>query len=275
MADLVISEVKSSCRCVTAILDKKTILPGESILLPTTFRFGGRFGNLVQRTVLTTNDPKTRKTVLTIRAERRRQFTADPPSANMGSVPMGTDKILVMRLTAGAEDKKLKINEATISSPFIQITEIKNEVHPENTREYLLKMHLLADAPQGVYDERLLIPCAGTSYKLLQIPIRAEVIAPIQTSLSEVQFGLIRADGEGRKRKIQLRSDKAFEVANVVADQPWLEAACEKVNDSQHYLVVGIVPNLAPKGRLEGLVTVNTTMREMSRIRIRVFGFRL
>ncbi|HUT29139.1 MAG TPA: DUF1573 domain-containing protein [Sedimentisphaerales bacterium] len=274
-ADLVISEVKSSCRCVTAIPDKKTILAGESILLPTAFRFGGRFGNLVQRTVLTTNDPKTPKTVLTIRAERRRQFTADPPSANMGWVPMGTDKILVMRITPGAEDKKLKIDEATISSPFIQVTEIKNEVDAGNSRQYLLKMHLLADAPPGVYDERVRIPCVGTSYEMLQIPVRAEVLARIQTSLSEVQFGLISPDEKDRTRKIHLRSDKAFELTNVTADRPWLEAACEKVNDSQHFLVVTIVPGVAPKGRLEGAVTVDTTMKEMSTVRIPVFAFRL
>ncbi|HUT29604.1 MAG TPA: DUF1573 domain-containing protein [Sedimentisphaerales bacterium] len=276
LGDLVITEVKTDCSCTAAAIENQTIKPGASVPLTIRFDVKGRFGELpARKTLVKTNDPSAPETILTIRAERRREFTVNPASPFMGVLPMGTEKVLLIRITPGAEDKQLSIHEAAASSEFLEVSQIDNDFGSGNPREYLVRVRLLDTTPAGSVNEVVRIPCIGASRKTLEIPIRAEVRGPIQTSLSQVQFGLIRADEKNRTRKIHLRSDKAFELANVTADQPWLEAACEKVNDSQHFLVVTIVPGVAPKGRLEGLVTVDTTMKEMSTVRIPVFAFRL
>jgi hypothetical protein len=276
LGDLVITEVKTDCSCTAAAIENQTIKPGASVPLTIRFDVKGRFGELpARKTLVKTNDPSAPETILTIRAERRREFTVNPASPFMGVLPMGTEKVLLIRITPGAEDKQLSIHEAAASSEFLEVSQIDNDFGSGNPREYLVRVRLLDTTPAGSVNEVVRIPCIGASRKTLEIPIRAEVRGPIQTSLSEVQFGLIRADGEEKTKKIHLQSDKPFELTNVRTDQPWLKAACEKVNDRQHFLVVTIVPALAPKGRLEGAVTVDTTMKEMRTIRIPVFAFRL
>ncbi len=275
-ADLVIKDIKTDCSCTSVANDKKTVAPGLSVPLKINFHVKGRFGKLAERkTAVTTNDPRNPLTVLTIRAERRREFTLDPPAALLGLVPMATEKILLVRVTPGAADKKLDIGKADTSSPFLEVSSIEPNIPArKNTTHYLLKLHLSPKAPAGFFEQTVRIPCLGTARKTLEIPVRAEIQGPIRMSLFAVQFGIVTDRAKQRTKSIHLASDKPFDILNVTCDRPWLKVLQEETDERSSYLKVTITPSDAPKGSLKATLTVQTSMPEMSTIRIPVFAFK-
>ena len=65
--NLIIRKVKSNCGCTVAKIDKKTIKPGESINLKTTFDSVGRSGKQNKSITIITNDPKNNSVRLKIK----------------------------------------------------------------------------------------------------------------------------------------------------------------------------------------------------------------
>lgn len=273
-AKLLIKDIKTDCSCTTVGNVKEKLDPGESSPVKINFHLRGHFGKMADRkTVIVTNDPENPTTLVTILAVRRREFTLNPPSALLGIVPMGMEKVLLMKITPGAEDKKLCLDKISTSSNFIEVAPIDSEIKSQKTKDYLLRVKLLPTAPGGMLNEVIRIPCIRASLKTLEIPVRAEVKGPINASLSEVQFGLIKH--QEKVKKIQLRSKKAFHIVNISTNQPWLKVIKQKISDKELSLLVTIIPANAAKGKLKGMITVETNLPDMNSIQIPVFAFHL
>jgi hypothetical protein len=275
-ADLLIKDIKTDCSCTTVGNVEDKLAPGESSPVKINFHLRGHFGKMADRkTVIVTNDPENPTTVVTILAVRRREFTLSPPSALLGIVPMGMEKVLLMKITPGAEDKILSLDKISTSSNFVEVTPIDSEITSQKTKDYLLRVKLLPTAPGGMLNEVIRIPCIRAFRKTLEIPVRAEVRGPINTSLSEVQFGLTKHQEKEKVKKIQLRSKKAFNIVNISTNQPWLKAANQQISDKEFSLLVTIIPAKATKGKLKGMITVETNLPDMNSIQIPVFAFHL
>lgn len=275
-ADLLIKDIKTDCSCTTVGNVKEKLAPGESSPVTINFHLRGHFGKMADRkTAILTNDPENPTTVVTILAVRRREFTLSPPSALLGIVPMGMEKVLLMRITPGAKDKILYLDKISTSSNFIEVTPMESDITSQKTKHYLLRVKLLPTAPGGMLNEVIHIPCIGAYREMLEIPVCAEVRGPIKTSLSEVQFGLIKHQEIEKTKKIQLRSKKAFHIAKISINQPWLKVMKEQISDKKFSLLVTIIPAKASKGKLEGMITVETDLLDMNSIHIPVFAYHL
>lgn len=280
-SELIIKEIKTDCSCTTATNEKTTLAAGETIPLTIVFNLKGRFGKLAERkTVVVSNDPETPNTILTIRVdERRKEFALDPSRAMLGRVPMLSEKILLVRIASGDKTKQLVIDKAAVSSPFIEATEVKQPigVKKPNMNEYLLKLRLSQTAPPGLLNEVVRIPCSGSSKKAIEIPIRGEIVGPIRTSLSEIQFGLIKPHGKERTKKIQVYSAKPFNILNVTTNEPWLKVTGKKLDGNSFCLEIKIIPAavVGKKGKLAGAVALETDMSDMNRITIPVYAYHL
>jgi len=270
---LVIADIKTDCSCTMAAIEKKTIRPGESIPLTIDFHVKGLFGKLPQhKAIVKSNDPQSPTTLLTIKAERKPEFALKPLYALLGIIPMGTEKILLMKITPGSEDRHLSIKEAKSSSPFLEISPLENE---RNTKHYLLKFRLLPTVPPGLFHAVVRIPCIGASRKVLQIPVQAEIVGPIKTSLTQIQFGLIHLGEDNKTKRIKLRSGDSFDVLQTNCSQPWLEIVTKRLADNEYMLIVTVIPANTTKGKLEGAVNIETNVPAMSKISIPVYAFRL
>jgi hypothetical protein len=313
--ELIIKNVKADCSCTTIANDKNKLAPGESLPITVKFRLKGEFDKVLEsKTLVFTNDKKKPKIELIMRVERRREFALYPSKASMGVVPLGEGKVLFMRIKPAGWDKRLCIDKAVSSSAFVQVTEVveaigridandpgdlnehsglnesnqldeanepnqvsePNEANePNEVVEYLLQIHLLPEAPSGILETLVTIPCQGARLRELKIPVRAEVAGPIETSLSKIQFGLIRQNSREKTKEIWLRAEKPFHISNVATDQPWLVVSQQKISDKEYAVAVKIIPQKMAKGKLKGTVTIETNMHNMNRIEVPVVAFRL
>ncbi len=274
-ADLVIEKIKTDCSCTTVVNDEKMrIKPGESLPVTIRFNVSGRFGKLTERkTALITNDPEKPLTTLTINAERRREFTVSPPQILLGAVPLGMEKILFVRIEPGAENQRLEIDKARTSSPFLDVSQVRLESKTTAAFAFLLKVHLLPTAPPGLMAEAIRIPAAGASVKTLEIPVKGEIVGPITISLSQLQFGIVRQGNVDATKRITLRSETPFKITRTSARGDWLKVAAQEIGPKEHSLVVTVVSAIAPKGKLEGVVTIETDDLRMPKIELPVFAF--
>lgn len=269
--DLLITGVKTDCSCTTVGDTIQTIPPGESLPLEITFHLMGKYGKLApRRTAIITNDPIHPNTVVTMHVERRREFTIDPPNAFMGIIPNGKEKVIFIKIKPGAEDKRLDVSKSTISSSHLKVFPIQNIAAPDKGNEYLLKVQLLPGTPVGILTEQITIPCTGSIRETLEIPVYAEIVGPISTSLSEVQFGLL---SNTQIKLIQLWSQDPFEIIEISSDQAWLEVTKKKVDDKKSSLTVSVNPANAVKGELKGNIMIETSNPNQNRIEIPVFAF--
>lgn len=75
---LVIDQVKPSCGCTTAPLDKNTLKPGESTMMHVTLKASNRTGGLTKSVAIMSNDPNNPTKVVRLRANIQRDITFNP-----------------------------------------------------------------------------------------------------------------------------------------------------------------------------------------------------
>lgn len=276
--DLIITEVKSDCTCSVMSKEKSAIKPGETGVVTFKRKFtNNKFGSLDAKILVKTNDPETPNTILFVKGERRQEFKTTPARIQFGMQEMGTGKSILMRVLSGKDDIKLCVDKLSVSSPHLEVTAIctKNTPTPNRRNLYILKVTLLPTAPCGFLNEMIRIPCLNSSKKTLKVPVTVQVEGPIKCSLYAAQFGVITTTGLGKSKDVLLRCETGFKIGDVHCDQEWLEATYKEIDEKSKTLTIVIKPLKLPKGKIEGLITIDTNMKEMKQIRIPVLGFSL
>jgi len=274
--DLLISKVKTDCRCTTVAGYKKQLKPDENVQLKINFDLGNQFGKMPERNVLVvTNDPENPNTILTINAERRRFFEISPPNALFGVVDVGREKTFLIRITAGSEQAQLNVENAKTSLPAIKVTRIENPVLQMYPRETLLKIRLLPTASVGPFDGSITIPYFSGSSGTLKIRVRGQVKGPIVVSPAELQFGLLNDQQHAIKKQIQLYGEKAFQIISLSADQSWLVLDKSNTKATACTITAKITPQSVPQGQFHGVITIKTNLPDMRLIRIDVLGYHM
>lgn len=271
-ADLKIEKIKTDCSCTVVKQYDKLLAPQTSTNITIMFNVKKRFGKLTERkSVIYSNDSRNPRVVVVIRAERRREFTLKPP-ALQGIIELGKGKVFFVKVTSGSEDRKLVLKEAKCS-PYLDILQVV-EFGDQKKGNYLLKVQLTPKVPTGIFEGSISIPCVGASRKTLKIPVYVEVIGPIRSSLSKVNFGLIAKTSKNLKKEISLRSDMKFGLVDVAVDRSWLSISDKNEDNTKASFVINLDSSSAPKGKLEGVVTVKTNLPEMEYLKILVTAFK-
>ena len=77
---LKIKNVKTSCGCTTAPLDKKELKPGDTTVMRVKLNVGSRKGNVQKSITITSNDPKQGRKILFIKANVSVELELSPTS---------------------------------------------------------------------------------------------------------------------------------------------------------------------------------------------------
>jgi hypothetical protein len=123
-----IQNVKTSCGCTAAKLDKKIYEPGEGGVIDTTFDIGNRRGTQTKRITVTTDDPDKSNKSLVLKVEIPRVVTVKP---QLVSWEVGEDLAARAIEIAAAEGATIEIVE---TAPSTDRVVIKRKELVENSR---------------------------------------------------------------------------------------------------------------------------------------------
>src|ERR1700677_1861071 len=126
-----IKEVKTSCGCTTATLDKDTYAPGEKGKITAIFDIGGRMGVQEKTIYVSTTDPKEPELVLNFKATIQELLELDNVWLNWLAGEELKPKIVNIKVSA---DYPIHHLDVTSTNPNM-VAEIK---HVEGTRDYQL-----------------------------------------------------------------------------------------------------------------------------------------
>ena len=115
---LTIIRTRTSCGCTVANVSTKTIEPGKSAELKTTFDSANFSGKISKTITVETNDPANPAYTLTVKGAVNEELVVTPRQANLGLVRMGGAKEVVLTLENRGE-RTIRI--ASVNSPMPQV----------------------------------------------------------------------------------------------------------------------------------------------------------
>jgi hypothetical protein len=86
---LEISEVKPSCGCTTAPLEKDKLEPGEETVLPIKLKISGNAGKVTKTIRVTSNDPENNQLLIRLNADVVRALVVDPTFIGFKDLQVG------------------------------------------------------------------------------------------------------------------------------------------------------------------------------------------
>jgi hypothetical protein len=126
---LSITRTKSSCGCTVVSLPRKTIEPGGSVDLKTTFD-STTFGGKVTKTItVETNDPTKPNYTLTITGIVSEVLVVTPRQLNLGQIKAGTVGTVTVTLD-NKGDRPVKIISVTSPMPQVKVSSGKQLIRP-------------------------------------------------------------------------------------------------------------------------------------------------
>ncbi|MDD2707787.1 MAG: DUF1573 domain-containing protein [Verrucomicrobiae bacterium] len=105
-----INAIKSNCKCVTVLVDKKTYQPGEKGTLTAQFEFGRRLGRQEHQIAVSTDDAQNPVSVLQLRAFIPSPLTIDPPSLFWSVGEAATAKTIRLKAETAAPIQITKVS---------------------------------------------------------------------------------------------------------------------------------------------------------------------
>lgn len=116
-APLTILRTKTSCGCTVANVSTKTVEPGKSAELKTTFDSANFSGKISKTITVETNDPATPAYTLTVKGMVSEEFTVTPRQVNMGAVKAGGSKEFVLTVENRGERT---VRLVSVTTPMAQ-----------------------------------------------------------------------------------------------------------------------------------------------------------
>lgn len=174
-ADLIITDVKTSCGCTAAVTSAKTIAPGEKGTLKVTFNTRGRRGHQTKTITVSSNDPKQPQAAVRIAGEvdagKQPRITVTPMSLDIGVIPPGGSVVREVSVTNnGTADLVLEnfVGRNSVTVEGRSDPKAKQTVKPKETVK--IKVAAAPVKKEGVYQGYLQIR-NNSLQRIVTIPV--------------------------------------------------------------------------------------------------------
>ena len=208
----VIQEVKTSCSCAQAKIDKQVLQPGETAIL--TVKMNTR--NFKQRkdsnVIVVFNSPRYTEVRIPVTAYIRTDMVFTPGSVQFGNVDLGTDgKAVVDIAYAGRSD--WDIEDIKITNPNLKAT-LEATQSGLGAINYLLTIMMSKQAPVGRVRDLITIVTNDRANPNVPLLVDGQVVPDIAVSPPIVNLETVAA-GAISMRSIVLKGKKPFSVTDV------------------------------------------------------------
>jgi len=161
-ADLVITDVKTSCGCTAAVTSAKTVAPGEKGTLKVTFNTRGRRGHQTKTITVSSNDPEQPRAAVRIAGEvdagTQPRIAVTPMSLDIGVIPPGGKVIREVSVSNnGTADLVLEdfVGRNSVTVEGRGDSKTKQTVKPKETVK--IKVAVMPAKKEGIYQGYLQI----------------------------------------------------------------------------------------------------------------------
>jgi len=163
-----IVNVKPTCACTNAPLEKPFLKPGEETALRVDFKSGNYNGKVHKRIKVLTNDPKEFLVELFITGVVAKL----PESVELSGPALRFDKLDILKREVRI--KNISHNELTLtvlplSDEFLTATLTPAKIAPQ--QEALLVLELTGDTPLGEYKSSVTVEAKGKKIERFSVPI--------------------------------------------------------------------------------------------------------
>ncbi len=273
-APLTIDEVKPSCGCTAALASDSTVAPGGEARVTGTVKTAGFQDRITKTITVTSNDPDRARMTLTITGIVQVPFHLEPRYINFGQVKRGEAAQRVATLTV-KDDARLPaaVGEPTVRSPHLTASVVPR-AGEDPARTFDITVDLAGDAPQGQISTPVLIPVEGEEQPL-RLTVYANVVGDVAIYPQTVSLGLVEEGKEVvRSFVVMSPTQKKFEIADAQCDLPGCVVEVTELPNqaSRRRITVKLDGSGLPDGRVEGTLTVITTMADAEPLTARLIG---
>ncbi len=264
--DLEISKVKSSCGCTAAILTNKTIPPGETGEIKTTFNSGSYNGKVTKSITVNSNDPDNPVYKLTISGEVTEIISANPRRINFGSVYIGREMDKSITVTS---DSSFNINKLTASRPFLSVS-----IKEKKENEYTINVSSNGNQEIGRFSGAIFLETDNKIQPKVTIPVFGEITGDITTYPKKLYYGNIKKGNERTQNVFVKFNKENIKISGVKITPDFLSTKIienYKKNNAQFLIEVKLQKNAAI-GKLKGLLEINTNSKIQPIIKIPIAG---
>ncbi|AJE02722.1 DUF1573 domain-containing protein [Geobacter pickeringii] len=128
-APLAILKTKTSCGCTVANVSTKSIEPGRTAELKTTFDSANFSGKITKTITVETNDPATPSFTLTVKGTIREELVVSPRQLNLGVIKVGGSKEVQLTVENHGE-RPVKIVSVTTPMPQVKAAARRTALKP-------------------------------------------------------------------------------------------------------------------------------------------------
>ncbi|MDR4506443.1 MAG: DUF1573 domain-containing protein [Candidatus Scalindua sp.] len=265
-ADLEISKVESSCGCTAAILTNKTIPPGETGEIKTTFNSSSFHGKVTKSITVHSNDPKRSIYKLTISCTVTEVISANPRRINFASVYIGSEMNKTITVTS---DSSFNITKITSSIPFLDVS-----IKEKNENEYTINVSLKDNHEIGRFNGSIFLETDNTIQPKVIIPVFGDITGDITIYPEKLYYGNIKKGSE-RTQKVFLKLNREnikISGIKVVPDFLSVKIVEDYRNNNTQILIEVKLHENAAVGTLNGLLEINTDSKVQPVIKVPIAG---
>ncbi len=174
-ADLIITDVKTSCGCTAAVTSAKTIAPGEAGSLKVTFNSAGRKGRQNKTATIFSNDPEQPKIAVRMRGHvdpgEQPEIAVAPLSLDIGVVEPGGKTVREITITnRGAADLHLEgmVGRNNVSVLGVDPNQPRRTLKPKESAQF--RVEAAPGIQSGIYQGYLQIR-SNSAQRTVTVPV--------------------------------------------------------------------------------------------------------
>ncbi len=267
---LVISDVKTSCGCTVAKLEKNTLNPGEETKISASLNLKGKQGPQSKKITVMSNDGQQPNYYLEFTGVATPTIMIVPKLLTFGQIKdneLHTQSLTIKSMKA---DHAFSIEQIVVpeNSPFTADYEVI-----EAGKEYRITATTISNLADGTINGRFSVMTDDPEHKILNVGVFGNVIGELHVRPDAINIRAnTAADAPLATQFLQILPGRTanFELLDVIAPIPGMKAELIKRKDNDYHVKVSEMPVDMTLDGKELIVTTNLPQKPEIRIPFRV-----
>jgi len=272
---LTISNLRSSCGCTVAELEKQELRPGEGTELHVTFTAGSTPGKTRKTVTFRTNDPEAATATIEICGEVIARLIAEPKALRFGNVPLGEGRTIELDIRRGEHEPEWDSLRVVSNTMPVTVEPMRRSEDAPDRWPY--RVTLNKDVPRGRIFGYIEVFVNDETRPAARLTVSGIVLGRINVTprVVSVYTRTGAAPATGRV-VLSHQTDQPFNIVGLRCDVPYIVWELDAMQGRARYEIRLRLKDDAPLGRLlRGDIVVTTNEPREREIRIPVMAQRL